>query len=193
MIRLALAVVAAFALASCSVAAAFPDTSDGTTSFPTAHSDPTRDGNAPTDASERTSAERTSSSCVVNAIGAAPVAHGVPEYFPPAMAATSALAQPEATQLARELAAKFGGAVAPKEAAAVAREMSYGDFVLAAEWPANSGINPQRCVWVITVHAAMQIKVAPGRPGRSVDVYTVAIDAGSGTLIGLLAGRDLFR
>jgi len=187
----ALAVVSAIALASCSIAAVSPDTSDTTRSLAMVGPEPAPEMSVPTLVGERTSAER--SSCVVNAIGAPPVAHGVPEYFPAAISATGALAQPEATQLAREAAAKFGGTVAPKEAVIAAREMSYGDFVTAADWPANSGINARRCVWVLTVHASMPIKVAPGRPGRTVDLYTVAIDAGSGMLIGLLAGTDLLR
>jgi hypothetical protein len=33
----------------------------------------------------------------------------------------------------------------------------------------------------------------PGSPARTVDVYSVVIDAASGTMIGLLQGRDLVR
>ena len=42
----------------------------------------------------------------------------------------------------------------PRRTTLAAREMSYGDLVTAADWPANSGINAQRCVWVLTVDAS---------------------------------------
>jgi len=45
----------------------------------------------------------------------------------------------------------------PRRTTLAAREMSYGDLVTAADWPANSGINAQRCVWVLTVDASRSI------------------------------------
>lgn len=131
--------------------------------------------------------------CVLNALGTPPIAHGVVEYFPAAIAATIAETEAGAVETARALASKFGSPPAPASARAIARQMSYAEFIAAARWPTNPTINPQRCVWVVTVHAPMAVKVAPGRPPRTVNVYTVALDAGSGTLVGLLAGRDLIR
>jgi hypothetical protein len=131
--------------------------------------------------------------CTLGALGTPPVAHGVTEYFPAALAATISQTQDDATATARALASKFGGAPAPTSAVTAAREVSYAEFLSASGWPANPSINPQRCVWLVTVHAPMPIKVPPGRAPRTVDVYTVALDAGTGTLIGLLAGRDLIR
>lgn len=129
--------------------------------------------------------------CAVNALGRSPIAHGVPELFPAALAAAGSETQAEAIATARELAAKFGGSPAPSSALAVAREVPYAQFLSLAGWPANPSINPERCVWVVTVHAPMAVKVRPGMAPQSASVYTVALDAGSGTLIGLTAGRAL--
>ena len=74
-----------------------------------------------------------------------------------------------------------------------AREMSFADFRALAAWPDNPSINPQRCVWVLTVHAPMAVKVSPGESPSTVDVYSVAVDGASGTTIGVLAGTDLIH
>ena len=71
--------------------------------------------------------------------------------------------------------------------------MAFFDFRTLAGWPENPTINPQRCVWVVTVHAPMAVKVPPGVSPRTVDVYSVVIDAASGTMIGVLTGSDLVR
>jgi hypothetical protein len=39
----------------------------------------------------------------------------------------------------------------------------------------------------------MAVKVPPGQSPRAADVYSVAIDAASGTMIGVLTGSDLIR
>lgn len=132
-------------------------------------------------------------SCALSAPGVAPVAHGVVERYPAAMAATDALDQSAAIQVARTAATKFGGAIAPADASTLAEQMSYAAFLAVAGWPANAAINAQRCVWIVTVYAPMPIKVAPGRPARVTMVYSVAVDAGSGTLIAILAGTALLR
>jgi len=129
--------------------------------------------------------------CAVSALGKLPIAHGVPEHFPAALAATGSQTQAEAIATARQLAAKFGGSPAPASAGAFAREVPYSQFLTLAGWPANPSINSERCVWVVTVHAPMTVKVRPGMAPQSASVYTVALDAGSGALIGLTAGRAL--
>lgn len=129
--------------------------------------------------------------CAVSGLGKLPIAHGVPEHFPAALAATGSQTQAEAIAAARQLAAKFGGSAAPSSALAFAREVPYSQFLSLAGWPANPSINSERCVWVVTVHAPMTVKVRPGMAPQSASVYTVALDAGSGALIGLTAGRAL--
>jgi hypothetical protein len=71
--------------------------------------------------------------------------------------------------------------------------MSFADFRAISGWPDNQHINPERCIWVATVHASMAVKVPPGQSPRAADVYSVAIDAASGTMIGVLTGSDLIR
>ena len=86
----------------------------------------------------------------------------------------------------------FGGtSVAPITAPLGVREMSFADFRAISGWPENQYINPDRCVWVVTVHASMAVKVPPGQTPRAVGVYSVAIDAASGMMIGVLTGSDL--
>jgi hypothetical protein len=92
------------------------------------------------------------------------------------------------------MAGMFGGTKsAPASAPLFAREMSFADFRTLAGWPDNPTINPQRCVWVITVHAQMAIKVPPGQSPQRVDVYSIVVDAASGTTIGVLAGANLIQ
>jgi hypothetical protein len=86
----------------------------------------------------------------------------------------------------------FGGTTAaPVTALAAVREMSFAAFRAISGWPENTYINPQRCVWVVTVHAPMAVKVPPGASPRSVDVYSIVFDVASGTMIALMEGKKL--
>jgi len=135
-----------------------------------------------------------SPNCRLNASATPPDDHGRPADFPPSVAVPAAQAPTPAqvADCARRMARMFGGtSVAPANAPLNASEMSFADFRAISEWPDNPTINSQRCVWVVTVHAQMGVKVPPGHGPMTVDVYSVAIDAASGTMIGLLAGSDL--
>ena len=135
-----------------------------------------------------------SPNCILNASATPPDDHGRPADFSPSVAVPAAQA-PTPVQVgdyARRMARMFGGtSVAPANAPLNASEMSFADFRAISGWPDNPTINSHRCVWVVTVHAQMAVKVPPGHGPMTVDVYSVAIDAASGTLIGLLAGSDL--
>ena len=139
----------------------------------------------------------TTVNCSVGAVGKPPIAHGIPENFPPSAAVPAgAIPQTEAgaVRVARATAAKFGGTPpAPVSAAVALREMSYADFLIMASWPANPTINPERCVWVVTVRAPIAVKDPPGTEPQTASVYSVALDVGSGRLVGLLVGTELLR
>ena len=134
--------------------------------------------------------------CQPNAPGTPPNDHGKPAEFGPSQAFPAG--QPPTTSqisdFARRMAGMFGGTrPASPSTPLFAREMSFADFRALAGWPDNPSINPQRCVWVLTVHAPMAVKVSPGESPSTVDVYSVAVDGASGTTIGVLAGTDLIH
>lgn len=134
--------------------------------------------------------------CQPNAPGTAPNDHGKPADFGPSQALPAG--QPptpsQISDFARRMAGMFGGTrPASPSAPLFAREMSFADFRALAGWPDNPSINPQRCVWVLTVHAPMPVKVLPGQSPSTVDVYSVVVDGASGTTIGVLAGTDLIH
>jgi len=137
-----------------------------------------------------------SANCKRDASATPPIDHGLPANFPPSVVASSGDA-PSVGQVrahARRIAGMFGGtSVAPVDAPLAVREMSFADFRAISGWPDNQHINPERCIWVATVHASMAVKVPPGQSPRAADVYSVAIDAASGTMIGVLTGSDLIR
>lgn len=137
-----------------------------------------------------------SATCSMNAAATPPDDHGRPADFGPSQAAPVGPA-PSGSQVighARRIAGMFGRtAAAPAAAPAAARQMAFSEFRALAGWPDNPTINPRRCVWVVTVHAPMAVKVPPKVSARTVDLYSVVIDAASGTMIGLLQGRELVR
>lgn len=137
----------------------------------------------------------TTAPCSVGAVGTLPAANGTSVTFPPAQALpANAVAQSVTTveTTARQMAAKFGvTAVAPTTAPMAAELVPYSEFLTQAGWPANPDINLQRCMWVLTVHAPISSKPALGGTAKISDVYTVALDAGTGSLVGLLEGQAL--
>lgn len=141
------------------------------------------------------STRNVTSACVVGALGVVPVANGGGASFPPAEAApagSSPLSESNAVTIALQEAAQFGGTpAAPTTAPTAASEMAYSSFLTLSGWSPNPSINAQRCVWVISVHAPIAEKGAPGAPARTDSEYTVALDVASGTLVGLIEGEAL--
>ena len=134
--------------------------------------------------------------CSMNAAATPPDDHGQPADFGPSQATPRGPAPSayEAIGFARRVAGMFGQtSAAPATSQVAAQKMAFFEFGALAGWPKNPTINPQRCVWVVTVHAPMAVKVPPGVSPRTVDVYSVVIDAASGTMIGVLTGSDLVR
>lgn len=132
--------------------------------------------------------------CDLGALGTVPKASGAGVTYPaaqPAPQGTSPTTVSAAEAKARAEASRFGGTAAPASAPVALSEMSYAAFLTLSGWGANPSINPQRCVWVVSVHAAIAEKPAPGAPRRTHSVYTVVLDAASGALIGLIEGKAL--
>jgi hypothetical protein len=138
-----------------------------------------------------------SSPCDVSAAGTVPQANGGGASFPPAetpAAGSTPMSESDATSVARAEAGRFGGtSPAPATASAAASEMSYASFLSLSGWAANPSINPQRCVWVVSVQAPISEKPAPGAPQRIHDQYTVVLDVGSGVMVGLIEGQSLVQ
>lgn len=133
--------------------------------------------------------------CSVSAAGTDPQTSVGAASFPPAEVprpGMKAESQDAAINDARAIAATFGRTSAARpNAAAVATEVAYSEFLTRARWPANSTINAQRCVWLVTVHAPIAVKEPPGGAPKTLGVYSVVIDVGSRALIALLEGTAL--
>lgn len=146
-------------------------------------------------ANSGSSASGPSGTCQVDAPGTTPQANGGGASYPPAEAPpanTAPMSETDAVSVARAEAARFGGTpAAPSSASSAAEEMSYSSFLTLSGWGASPSINPQRCVWVVSIHAPIAEKPAPGAPARTHSEYTVVLDVGSGSMIGLIEGEAL--
>ncbi len=130
--------------------------------------------------------------CVLDAIAPPPIAHGAPADFAPALPPPPGvlpMSRAEAASSARAAAGMFGGT--PQAPSTATRELPYEGFLSLSGWPSNPSIDPERCVWVVTVHAPMAVKVPPHAAPRHVEVYNVIYDVATGSLIGLVQGRGL--
>lgn len=131
--------------------------------------------------------------CVVGAVGRLPSANGTSVEFPPAQSlplGAEAVSALSVDSEALEMAAEFGGVAAPTSSPLASEEVPYGTFLSQANLPANPDINVQRCIWVVTVHAPIATKPAPGGTPQVLSDYTVAFDAGTGTLVDLAEGQS---
>jgi hypothetical protein len=104
--------------------------------------------------------------------------------FGPAQPGTPSMTQAQA------IAAALALAKASSSVPVVAREMTISTYEQMAGEQANPAINPDRLVWVVTVHVPIWTPGTPQRPGQLKQAYTVVFDATSSQGIEMCIGCD---
>lgn len=93
------------------------------------------------------------------------------------------LAKAEAEARARVVRAKNGDGPAPMSALASSRQMAYAEFTSASGMPPDKFVNPERCVWVISIDAPFEVPTPYGVGPLVHPSYSVVLDAGSGSTL----------
>jgi len=106
-------------------------------------------------------------------------------HFAPAQSAqpSSSISEAAAMTDAQSFAQTATTPVAPSTSPTFAKLMTLGAFDAANGNSTDPGLSPDRSVWVVTVDAPTAPNTPPGMPASTASVYTVAIDATTGTLI----------
>ena len=109
----------------------------------------------------------------------------------PPSASPTYITREQVTSLAHATNRAAGGGIPPSAPtyAAIMTYREYGEH-LHRRKPGNATVNPQRMVWVVTVHADIYTRGTAFSPPAPKHVYTVIYDAETGTFIGACVGCD---